>query len=233
MSSDEKRVLALVSEMKQALARAITLADLTRVCSEAEAIRCLVQKAKLGLEMHNEAAEFKLRAERRAGEMLAAAAQPGRKATKWYHDGTFKLGDLGISKNQSSRWQREAAVPEPDFEAYLREARETHREVTSAELLRRAGVRRVVRPRTVQARRAGDTYRVELLPLKPPATRRSGNAGLKELVTEIKNHRALLASILLPYCQHEQPVKPAAREHAIRLFTALGELLDEVEQQVN
>lgn len=233
MSSEEQHVLALVSEMKRVLARAATLEEVIRVRNETEAVRCLVQKAKLGLEMHNEAAEFKLRAERKAGEMLASAAQPGRKPTKRYHSGTFKLGELGITKNQSSRWQRQAAVPEQEFEAYLQESRQAQREVTSAELLRRAGTRRIVRQRTVQARRNGDAYEINLLPAKTAALSASGNPSLKELVADLKNHRALLESILLPYCQHERPIKPAARAHAVRLFATLATLLDEAELMSN
>ena len=51
--------------MALALAMADKFEDLTRESDQAEAVRCLAQKAKLGLEVLNQAAEFKLRAERR------------------------------------------------------------------------------------------------------------------------------------------------------------------------
>jgi hypothetical protein len=57
------------------------------------------------LEMQNAAAEIKLRAERRAGEMLAQMEK---------HNGdprsrdVTRVSDLGISKMQSHRWQLEA-----------------------------------------------------------------------------------------------------------------------------
>lgn len=232
MSKDEVRVLALVSEMKRALETATTLEDVTRVRNEAEAVRCLVQKAKLGLKMHNEAAEFKLRAERKAGEMLSAAAKPGRRTNgKTYHDGTFKLGELGITRNQSSRWQREAAVPDSIFEAYLREARQAEREVSAAELLRRSAVTslpRRAKPLTVSARREGKAFVVELMPAQA-ATRNAGTTSVKELLAEAKNHRALLASILLPYCERQQQLEPAARRHAARLLHDLEAVLDQAE----
>ena len=59
------------------------------------------------------ATEIKLRAERRAGELLAempknqgsVAGKTGLKARPVL-DSTPKLSDLGISKDESSRWQK-------------------------------------------------------------------------------------------------------------------------------
>ncbi len=50
-------------------------------------------------------AEIKLRAERRAGEILAGMEkQHGARLTTGFHD-VRTLSDLGISKLQSHRWQ--------------------------------------------------------------------------------------------------------------------------------
>jgi phage N-6-adenine-methyltransferase len=46
------------------------------------------------------------------------------------------LEDLGIKKDQSSRWQREAAVSEDTFEEYLASCQTERREVTQAGLLK-------------------------------------------------------------------------------------------------
>ena len=48
------------------------------------------------------------------------------------------LKDLGISNNQSSRWQKEAKVNEDVFEEYIRECNDEQREVTQAGLLKLA-----------------------------------------------------------------------------------------------
>lgn len=83
------------------------------------------------LEMQNMAAEIKLRAERRAGELLGAMElnrgaeglgvnqYSGEKVRS--HDATTgpRLTDLGITKLQSSRWQQISRIPEPIFEEYV------------------------------------------------------------------------------------------------------------------
>ncbi len=59
--------------------------------------------------------EIKLRAERRAGEMLKKMVESGGREKQGgdrakSHDVT--LHTLGITRKQSSRWQEEATVPE-------------------------------------------------------------------------------------------------------------------------
>lgn len=61
------------------------------------------------------AGEIKVRAERRAGEMLATAKvrgerNVGHRPSKASHDAT--LSGIGISRDQSSRWQQLADVLE-------------------------------------------------------------------------------------------------------------------------
>ena len=104
----------------------------------AEAYRYAMVQAKESPELIRQAEEIKLRAERRAGEIL-------RNMEK--HPGTVlggnivqppsklsKLEDLGINKTQSSRWQLEASIPEEEFENYI----ETGEELTTAGAVRLA-----------------------------------------------------------------------------------------------
>ena len=67
----------------------------------------------------------KLRAERRAGELLREQEKNpgGRPLKNQSHDTTSfdkpKLSDIGIKKDQSSRWQRMADIPEKEFEQHV------------------------------------------------------------------------------------------------------------------
>lgn len=133
--------LAKVSEARRALAFAQTLKDVMNIRDQAKALEACLKIVGESLEAANDAAEVKLRAERKAGEMLAEMEKrDGGDAMKARsHDVTEvsppSLSDLGIDKMQSSRWQREAAVDEQTFEDYLASCREEHREITQAGLL--------------------------------------------------------------------------------------------------
>jgi len=51
------------------------------------------------------------------------------------HHMTVKLADIGITKNQSSRWQAESNVPENVVEEYISEVK-GNEEITTAGLMR-------------------------------------------------------------------------------------------------
>lgn len=75
------------------------------------------------------ATEIKVRAERQAGVMLAQSAQSGDRhqhgrVSPDAHKPTT-LGDLGISANQSSRWQSLASMTDEHFEAAVATAKDT------------------------------------------------------------------------------------------------------------
>jgi hypothetical protein len=72
------------------------------------------------------ATEIKVRAERRCGEMLRDSADTGQRSTggKPSHDATVtKLRDLGITRDQSSRYQKLAAMPAEHFETAVETAK--------------------------------------------------------------------------------------------------------------
>jgi len=81
-------------------------------------------------EAEKQLAAIRIRAERRLGEILKEQAEKGERETRGGDkkskspEGTLKpqtLADIGISKNESSRCQQLAAIPEPEFEKAISE----------------------------------------------------------------------------------------------------------------
>lgn len=128
---------------KAALAKAHSIDEVKNIRDKAQALTLYARQAGESLEMQNQCAEIKLRAERRAGEMLEEMElSKGAAAEGWKtrsHDETSltpSLSDLGISKSQSSRWQAIASLPEETFEAHIAETKAQGEELTTAGALR-------------------------------------------------------------------------------------------------
>jgi len=133
--------LASISKARKALAAASKLEDVLSIRDQAEALRVYMRAAAEGLETSNAAAEIKLRAERKAGAMLAAMEKNvGGRPTQTGNVvlPVSSLDDLGIDKMQSSRWQKEASVSDEDFEDYLHQCLHDKKEVTQSGLLKLA-----------------------------------------------------------------------------------------------
>ncbi len=139
LQAGDGQPLARLELARRLLAEARALDEVKVICDLAEAARVYARQARLGLEAQNDAAELKLRAERRLGELVAALPKQdgGDAARARSQAGTElppRLGDLGISKNQSSRRQAIAAVPQPVFEHFVAEVRERGRADGKTEL---------------------------------------------------------------------------------------------------
>ena len=126
---------------RRALAEARSVDEVKAIRDQAQAVAAYLRQQKQSLEMQNDAAEIKLRAERRLGEMLRETPKheggrpPETSATM--SPVSPKLADLGITRKQSSRWQKEAQLPEYEFAAFVARARQAEEgELTTAGLLR-------------------------------------------------------------------------------------------------
>ncbi len=84
------------------------------------------------------AAEVKLRAERRLGQLLGGCHLRGGDRRSKMRQANSQLQTWGISKDQSRRCQRIASIHEADFESYIANQLRQDLELTSAELLRLA-----------------------------------------------------------------------------------------------
>lgn len=123
----ENNVLANISRARRILAEARDITDVLDIRDVAIAAHAYA-KAKNADEAAQMAMELKLRSERRAGVFLQNDPELGSGKGP-------KLGLLGINKNESSRWQRLAKIPEERFEEYLMYAAKR----TQSTLLRIAG----------------------------------------------------------------------------------------------
>ena len=120
---NKHETLVLMDSAKNQLAKITTIDDAKGVRDKAEALRVYSKQTEQGLEIQNQCAEIKIRAERRAGEILKNMADKDERAGG--HGGdrkssdTLSLEELGVTNKQSSRWQTEASVPEDVFEAHI------------------------------------------------------------------------------------------------------------------
>lgn len=209
------RELAVLDEASRLLAEAQSLDEVKAIRDKAEAIRTFAKAARLGLELQNRAAELKLRAERKAGAVIGSLKLHGGDRKSCGHNARLKLEDLGVSHDQSKRWQRMAAVPEDVFRKYLCTIAEQQREITSAGLLRLSLNRALRKPphpafphceTTPHPMRAGD----------PP----------EEILQEVINHCQLLAEVLRPlYEGGPAELKTGERRVVGRLIREMSELL--------
>jgi len=129
--------LVKLDEAKRALAEASTLQEIKDIRDKAEAIKAYVKAAGYSLEMQNQAAETKLRAERKGGELLKEmeknkGGQPSEKNRAHHVPGTPTLKDLGIHRLQSQRWQQIADLPEESFENKIEEVKQKYEELTQS-----------------------------------------------------------------------------------------------------
>ena len=126
---------------RRALESAQSFDEVKGIRDQAETLRAHAKRVKWSLKIQNQCAEIKLRAERKAGTILGTFTVKGGESRK-YHDGTCErhgiLDELGISRNQSSRWQAISRIPEEAFETLLSAAQIRSTELTQAEALRLA-----------------------------------------------------------------------------------------------
>src|SRR4051812_11665131 len=114
-------VMARLEAAARSLAEVRDVPEAKDIRDRAQAIQHYLRQQGYSLAAQNDAAELKLRAERRLGELLAATVRPGNPQLS--HDATIGRLPAGITRTQSSRWQAVASVPGPVFERHVAEAR--------------------------------------------------------------------------------------------------------------
>ena len=125
---------------RKALAEAHRVDEVKDIRDKAEAMAAYARQAK-DTQLIQYATEIKVRAERRCGELLARtdkAKGAARADWKTRSDDATTLQDMGLTKNESSRYQQLAAMPDEHFETAVETAKATAGEVTTAFMLREA-----------------------------------------------------------------------------------------------
>lgn len=134
--------LARYENARLALAAVHSYDEVKDIMDQAERASLYARQAN-DSELIKYATEIRVRAQRRAGEMLAVTekAPAGRPAVNRSSDTTNSpatLSDMGITKDQSSNWQTLATMSDEHFEATVEAAKDTAGEVTTAFMLREA-----------------------------------------------------------------------------------------------
>lgn len=140
--------LVRYEQARNALAECQRVDEVKDIRDKAEAMAAYARQAK-DQDLIQWATEIKVRAERKAGEMLASMAESGERLGKEQglrqntelHAETREaatLEDLGVTNVQSHRWQQLASMTTDHFEAAVATAKDTAGQVTTAFMLREA-----------------------------------------------------------------------------------------------
>jgi len=131
---------------RQELELAASLDEVRDIRNKAEALRIYLKQAGESLAMQNRCAEIKIRAERKAGEILQ---ETGRKrgetdkAIRSRDDSIYEelpptLHEMGVTPTQSHRWQLIASIPEEKFEQHVETIKAEEKELTTSGTLKLA-----------------------------------------------------------------------------------------------
>jgi hypothetical protein len=103
----------------------VAVDEVKEIRDKARALEVYASQA-MNRDAEQKAASVRIRAERKTGELLADGKTNGDRHSGRGNnrklesdDATPKLSDLGISRDQSSQWQKLAAIPKEEFEEAL------------------------------------------------------------------------------------------------------------------
>jgi len=127
---------------RSALAEAHRVDEVKDIRDKAEAMAAYARQAKDN-ELIQYATEIKVRAERRCGELLArtekhGGGRPTENPSNDARGSTPTLKEMGLTYDESSRYQQLAAMAAEHFETAVATAKATAGEVTTAFMLREA-----------------------------------------------------------------------------------------------
>jgi hypothetical protein len=135
-------VLRMCEQGRSALARAVLVVEAKHILDQVAILEHAIKVRDLGTEAAVSASLLRVRAERRVGELEAQRekAKPGPRRSVDSDDRSLTLAEVGLTKDESSKYQRLASVPERHFEQVLddvtKQARESGTTVTRTAVMR-------------------------------------------------------------------------------------------------
>lgn len=128
--------LVALAQARCALEHVTTIPDAIRLRGLFASFSDALKRRGASLDLQNDAAEARLDAERWLGAELAKIAfDRGGRPSETGNTRMPVLSDFGVTKVQSSRWQREASLPPEAYELWLADIRAARDEITTAGLL--------------------------------------------------------------------------------------------------
>lgn len=127
-------------QAKRAIAECKNIDELKQIRNKAQALKAYAKQARESLEVQNNVAEIKIRAERRIGEFSKELPIGRGKVKMTPHDGeSFKtdiLKQAGI--RHAERYEAIANLPEKDFEEHIKRVKQSNEELTTVGLIKLA-----------------------------------------------------------------------------------------------
>lgn len=202
---------------RTALAEASRVDEVKDIRDKAEAMAAYARQAK-DSELIQYATSIKVHAERRCGELLSrvekntGAAGIGTSAVERSDSTPQTLTQMGLTRDESSRYQRLAAMPIDYFETAVETAKATAGEVTTAFLLREA--KKLIAPKKTAAKKG-----------KAPPVKGKAAEAMRE---ELKQAQERGVSMLMTYVGLTLRALRAIDSVSDQERTALGELADAI-----
>lgn len=163
----ELTVLSNWEKAKNAVAICKNIDEVKKIKDQAEALRVYAKQAKEGLEVQNNIADIKLRAERRIGELSKKI--PTKKGIRTDLTSPHDGGKLNILKDAGiahpERYEAIASLPEEEFEKHIQEVKASNKELTTIGVIKLA--RKLNQPKKREAGKIPEGE-FDILYLDPP-----------------------------------------------------------------
>ena len=132
--------LVKYEQARKSLEAASTVDEVKDIINKSARLAEYAKRAK-DTQLEFYAAEIRVRAERKAGEMLEVGGpKHGGDRKSESRSNVTTLKDLDISRDESSQWQRLAAVPEDVFESKVQQAKESEEPLSLRKFLKKKEV---------------------------------------------------------------------------------------------